>query len=206
MIVGTAPSCQSLYAQPFLREIKGSAPSRCFFGAHRKRDAADPLSRKSRAQPHVSSRDMGTPTLPSHTRDEIAEAVGVSAGEVSSVSSRMADVPNLTKFSQAAAEHATDFEPLAAPCVRRYTNHASSRWRLSPRFWVGPRVSKPGGLLAKLPTQRGPAGNAQSVHSFVLCAPRPCPQRKTLHTACTRHPVTYCLREKIGTVHHRGNG
>ena len=44
------------------------------------------------------------------TRDEIAAEVGCSAGEVSAITSEMADMPKLTKSDKAAAEHATEFD------------------------------------------------------------------------------------------------
>jgi hypothetical protein len=48
--------------------------------------------------------------LACHSRDEIADLTGASAGDVSSVTSEMANLPNLTKLQQSAAEHATDFD------------------------------------------------------------------------------------------------
>ncbi len=44
------------------------------------------------------------------TQEEIAESVGTSKRDVSEVCSKMADLPNLNKPSQAAASHATDFD------------------------------------------------------------------------------------------------
>lgn len=46
-----------------------------------------------------------------YTRDEIAELTNTSTGEVSAISSKMADLPNMTKSDKSKAEHATDFKP-----------------------------------------------------------------------------------------------
>jgi len=62
-----------------------------------------------------------------HTQQEIAEAVGVSLGEVNSVCSETATLPNLNKSDQAAAEHATNLDHPAACRAPRsvgITSHA----------------------------------------------------------------------------------
>lgn len=72
-----------------------------------------------------------------YTRDEIASICSVSTGEVSSISSEMADLPKLTKSDQSAAEHATDFElPIYNVWKQKEKTPGSSHFGNSEVKWL----------------------------------------------------------------------
>lgn len=69
------------------------------------------LSRMDKDAKEARNRRIFEMWMACYTTDEIADATGSSKADVSGVCSKMASLPNLNKLGQAAAEHATDFEP-----------------------------------------------------------------------------------------------
>jgi len=75
------------------------------------RTVRDWLSRVDKDAKEARDRRIFDLWLACHSTDEIAELTGASKADVSGVCSKTADLPNLNKLQQSAAEHATDFDP-----------------------------------------------------------------------------------------------
>lgn len=75
--------------------------------------------------------------LAGYSTDEIASATGASKADVSGVCSQMAELPNLNKLQQSAADHATDFEvPIYNIWKQQSKSEGSSHFGNSEVRWV----------------------------------------------------------------------
>jgi transposase len=75
--------------------------------------------------------------LAGHSTDEIAELTGASKADVSGVCSKMAELPNLNKLQQSAADHATDFDiPIYNVWKQQAKSEGSSHFGNSEVRWV----------------------------------------------------------------------
>jgi transposase len=75
--------------------------------------------------------------LAGYSTDEIALTTGASKADVSGVCSQMADLPNLNKPQQSAADHATDFEtPIYNVWKQQSKSEGSSHFGNSEVRWV----------------------------------------------------------------------
>jgi len=75
--------------------------------------------------------------LAGYSTDEIADLTGASKADVSGVCSKMAELPNLNKLQQSAADHATDFDvPIYNVWKQQSKSEGSSHFGNSEVRWV----------------------------------------------------------------------